>query len=309
LQQNNYNPNLASALSAQVPNPYYGVLPATTSVGGSPTTSAVNLLVPLSQYGLIGDWTDPFGKSWFDALEVKLDKRLVGTSRGLSLQLAYTYSKTMIRTNYRNGWPWTDPHPMYEPANWDRTHMFTLSGEWDLPFGKGAKYLLPNPSRALGAVVNDWRLNWVFSDSSGFPEYLPGGWYTSKHSFVPDGGPTYQQWIYNCGSAGPLSCWTSPPNQAQGNLPDDVSYLRQPYIPNLDLSLEKNIPVTESKRLQLRADAFNLMNTPLFPAPDTNPYDGAAVRNDNGTWSGFGTINFYQQNFPRIVQLSLKFIF
>ncbi len=233
----------------------------------------------------------------------------MGAKRGLAVQLAYTYSKTMVRTNYRNGWPWTDPHPMYEPANWDRTNVFTLAGEWDLPFGRGAKYLLTNPSRPLGAIFNDWRLNWIFSDSSGFPESMPGGWYTSTHSVVPTGGPTFSQWIYNCGAAGPLSCWTATPSWSQGNLPDDISYLRQPYIPNLDLSLEKNLPVTESKRLQLRVDAFNFMNTPLFPGPDTNPYDGPPTRNSNGTWAGFGTVNFYQQNFPRIIQLSLKFLF
>jgi hypothetical protein len=95
----------------------------------------------------------------------------------------------------------------------------------------------------------------------------------------------------------------------QGNLPDDVSYLRQPYIPNLDLSLQKEFTITESKRVQFRAEAFNFMNTPLFPGPDTWPYDGPPVRQANGSWSGFGTVPFYQQNFPRIVQLSLKVLF
>lgn len=310
LQQNNYNSAFASTLSSQVPNPYYGVLPTSTSMGSSPTVSSVNLMVPLSQFGLVGDYTNPYGKTWFDALEVKLDKRLTGTTRGLSLQLAYTYSQTMESTNYINGWPWQDPHPVYEPVGYDRTHVFTLAGEWDLPFGHGAKYLLTNPSPVLGAIVNGWRLNWIFSDSTGFPEGMPGGfWYTSAHSYVPTGGPNYGQWIYNCGSAGPTSCWTPIPSWGQGNVPNQVSYLRQPYIPNLDLSLEKKIPVTESKSFELRADAFNLMNTPLFPGPDTNPFDGSPTRNSNGSWSGFGTVPFTQQNFPRIIQLSLKFLF
>jgi hypothetical protein len=316
LQQNTYpvvngvyTSPIAGALSAQVPNPYYGVVPSNTSVGGSPTIAAANLLVPLSQYGLIGDWTNPFGRSWYDSLEVKLDKRLYGGGRGLSFQLAYTYSKTMVSTNFRNGWPWTDSHPLYELANWDRTNVFALTGEWDLPFGRGSKYLLTDASGVLGQIVNNWRLNWVFTDSTGFPQSIPSGqWYVGGHSYVPNGGPTFGQWIYNCNNV-PLNCWTGVPSWGQGNLPDDVSYLRQPYIPNLDLSLEKDFSITESKRLQFRAEAFNLMNTPLFPSPDTNPYDGPAVRNSNGTWSGFGTVNFFQQNFPRIIQLSLKFFF
>jgi hypothetical protein len=88
-----------------------------------------------------------------------------------------------------------------------------------------------------------------------------------------------------------------------------VTYLRQPTIPSLDLALQKSFPITESKSLQFRAEAFNFMNTPLFPGPDTNPFDGPPVRNTNGSWSGFGTIPFNQQNFPRIVQVSLKFFF
>jgi hypothetical protein len=280
-------------------------------------------MVPFSQYGscpycadVVGTYTDPYGKSWFDALEVKLNKRLTGTSRGLSFQLAYTYSKTTESADYRNGWPWVDPHPIYEPITYDRTHVFTLAGEWDLPFGRGSKYLLTKASGVLGQIFNNWRLSWVFSDSSGFPEYLPPGppnyvgvWYTSGHSYVPDGGPKFNQWIYNCGSAGPLSCWTPIPLLGQGNLPDVVGYLRQPYIPNLDLSLQKDFRITESKRLQFRAEAFNFMNTPLFPGPDSNPYDGPPTLQANGSWVGFGTVPFYQQNFPRIVQLSLKFFF
>jgi hypothetical protein len=268
-------------------------------------------MVPFDQYGLVGDYTNPYGKSWYDALEVKVNRRLYGSTRGMSFQLAYTYSKNMELTDYRNGWPWQDPHPIYEPIGYDRTHVFTVTGEWDLPFGRGSKYLLTDASGVLGQVVNNWRLNWVFSDQSGFPQGLSAGagvWYTSPHSYVPNGGPTFSQWIYNCNDA-PMNCYEGVPSWGQGNLADQISYLRQPSIPNLDLSLEKDFAITEAKRLQFRAEAFNFMNTPLFPGPDTNPYDGPPVRNANGSWSGFGTIPFNQQNFPRIVQVSLKFFF
>jgi hypothetical protein len=85
--------------------------------------------------------------------------------------------------------------------------------------------------------------------------------------------------------------------------------LRQPQVPNLDLSIQRDVPIREQVRLQLRADAFNLTNTVLFGPPDTNPYDGPPVRQANGTWRGFGTVSPLQYNFPRIVQLSLKLFF
>ncbi len=312
LQQNHYSSAVASSLSTQVPNPYYGIpnMPPSSSVGSSPTESVANLMVPLSQFGLVGDYTNPYGKSWYDSLEVKLDKRIIGATRGLSMQLAYTYSKAMESTSYINGWPWQDPHPVYEPLSYDRTNVFSLAGEWDMPWGRGAKYFLSSASGPLGAIVNNWRLDWIFSDSTGFPEGLPGGfWYTADHSYVPSGGPTFGQWLYGCGNNDPLSCWTPIPSWGQGNVPNQVTYLRQPYIPDLDLTVEKNFPITESKRLEFRADFINSMNTPLFGGPDTNPYDGPPTRQANGSWSGFGTIGPTQQNFPRIIQLALKFYF
>lgn len=307
--QSGCNSNVAAALNTSVPNPYYGVVPANTFMGGSPTVSAVNLMVPLSQFGLVGDYTDPYGKSQYDALEVKLDKRLIGATRGLSFQLAYTFSKNMIQTHYLNGWPFQDPKPLNEPAGYDRTNIFTVTGEYDLPVGRGSAFLLPQASGALGALVNDWRVNWVFSDSTGFPQGIPNyTWYTSKHSFVPDGGPTFQQWIYNCGGQ-PGNCWQGIPSFGQGNLLDQVEYLRQPYIANLDFSLQKNIAAGEGKRVQLRAEAFNFFNTPLFPGPDNNPFDGPPQAQTVGGYTGFGTVALIQQNFPRRIQLSLKYLF
>ena len=96
----------------QVPNPYYGVagLSGPGQCGTSTTVEAISLLLPLSQYcapggaGLVGEYNSPQGRNWYDALEVKLDKRITGNAgRGLSFQLAYTYSKTMNGDGYQNG--------------------------------------------------------------------------------------------------------------------------------------------------------------------------------------------------------------
>ncbi len=330
LQQNTYNQSdgsggtigadIASLLNEAVPNPYYGSVPVTSGIGPRTSVGAIGLLTPFNEFGAgpVGDYTNPYGKSWYDSLQVKVDKRLYGAGRGLSYQLAYTYSKAMNLTNYRNGWPWQDPHPIYDPASDDRTNIFTLAGEWDLPVGRGAKYIFSSASGLWGGVVNNWRLDWIFSDESGFPQGVPGTWYVGGHSYVPNGGPTFSQWIYNCGwtptnQISARTCWTSIPSRGQGNLPDRVGYLRTPYIPNLDLSLQKDFRLTESKRLQFRWDDFNSMNTPLFPGPDTNANDAICDPALPGAkctqWQGFGTVRLFQQNFPRIMQVSLKLLF
>lgn len=307
LQQGISNPQL---FNQQVPNPYYGVpgIPASSKCGSNPTISRITLLLPLSQYcDLIGQYNDPLGKQNYNALEVKLNKR---TSNGLSLQLSYTYSKTMQATGYQNGWPFQDPKLKYEVAGSDRTHVFTLSGEWMLPVGKG-KRILPNASGVLGAIVNGWSINGILVAQTGFPVDLNTGYYYNcGHSYTPNGGASLSHYIYNdYGNGSKLGCWSTIPQYGLSNLPDRISTVRQPSVPNLDLAVHKDFSLREALHAQFRAEALNLTNSVLFPGPDNDPGDGPPTLQSNGTYTGFGTVNLYQQNFPRIIQLSLKLLF
>ncbi len=316
LQQHTYIPAVASELSAQVPDPYYGIpdVPATTTLGSSPTVSSVDLMSSLSQFGAAGiyDYNPPAGFNWFDSLEVQLNKRLIGATRGLSVQLVYTYSKDMEMTNYPDGtWPWRALHPPYEPDGTDQTNVAAFSGEWDMPWGRGAKYLLTNPGPVLGEIVNGWHAAWIFSYASGTPVGTPfsGWWYTSSHSLVPTGGSDMEEYLYNGGSGGPLSIWESVPPYGQNDHATMFSWLTYPTIPSLNLTVEKDFSITESKRVQFQAQFFNITNSPLFANIDTNPNDGAVYKNSYGQWAGFGTVAMDQSNSPRTIMLSLKFFF
>jgi hypothetical protein len=89
--------------------------------------------------------------------------------------------------------------------------------------------------------------------------------------------------------------------------------VRNPSIPNLDLTLEKNFPITESKQLQLRWDVFNVFNNRLYNGPDTTPSDVptcSPTPNGAPECTGYGNIDTTQQlNFPRRMQVALKFLF
>jgi hypothetical protein len=307
VQQAVANPSL---FNEQVPNPYYGVpgISPSSKCGSSPTIGRVNLLLPLSQYcDLIGQYNDPLGKQYYNGLEVKLSKRF---SQGVSFQVAYTYSKTMQQTGYQNGWPYQDPQLKKEVAGSDRTHVFSDTTEWTLPFGKGQK-LLSNAHGVLGALVNGWATDFIISAQTGTPVGLnTGHYYNCNHSYTPDGGPTLSHYIYNDYSNGnPLGCYSTIPQYGLMNLPDRIATLRNPSIVNLDFALHKDFALTEGVKLQLRGESLNATNTALFPGPDTNPGDGPPKVQSNGTYTGYGTVNLYQQNFPRIVQLSLKVLF
>jgi hypothetical protein len=294
----------------QVPNPFYGVpaIPSSSKCGSSPTVSRITLITPLSQYcDLIGQYNDPLGRQAYNGLEVKLTKRL---SAGLDFQLSYTYSKTLGATGYQNGWPYQDANLIYEIAGGDRTHVLTVNGNWQLPVGKGTKFL-SNAHGVVGALVNGWSTTWVVSAQSGTPVALNTGYYYNcNHPYTPDGGPKLNNYLYNDYSGGSsLGCYSSRPQYANAVLPDRISELRNPSIVNLDFSVHKQFAIKEKYKLEFRGEAFNLTNTVLFPAPDSNPSDGPPKLQSNGTYTGFGTVNLYQQNFPRIVQLGLKLLF
>jgi hypothetical protein len=308
LEQGVANPTL---FNQQVPNPYYGVpgIPPSSTCGSNPTITRITLVTPLSQYcGLIGQNNDPLGNQNYNGLEVKLNKRL---SQGLTFQLSYTYSKTMGATGYQNGWPNQDADLKYEIAGSDRTHVLTVNGEWNLPVGKGSNHILSNAGGFVGALVNGWSANFIVSAQSGTPVGVNTSYYDDcNHSYTPEGGPTLSNYLYNDYSSGnKLGCYSTIPQYGNKNLPDRISNLRNPSITNVDFSIHKEFAVTEHSKLQLRGEALNLTNTVLFPGPDNNPGDGPPVAQKNGTYTGFGTVNLYQQNFPRIVQLSLKFLF
>jgi hypothetical protein len=306
-QQAQANPGL---FSQQVPNPYYGVpgIPPSSTCGSNKTISAINLMLPLSQYcGLIGQYNDPLGRQNYNALEVKLNKRF---SQGISFRVSYTYSKSMQASGYQNGWPYQDPNLKYQISNTDRTHVFAAVPEWTLPFGKG-QHFASNANRVLDGFIGGWNVDAIITAQTGVPVVLNTGYYDNcNHPYAPDGGPKLNNYLYNNYSNGdPLGCYSVIPQYGLANLPNQISQVRQPSIVNVDFGLHKDFAITESKRIQVRAEAQNLTNTVLFPGPDSNPGDGPPKVQKNGTYTGFGTVNLYQQNFPRIVQLALKFFF
>jgi hypothetical protein len=300
----------------QVPNPYYGVagMSGPGQCGTGTTVEAIALLLPLSQYcspggyGLVGVYNTPLGRNWYDGLEVKVNRRVYGASgRGLSMQMAYTYSKTINGDGYQNGWPYQDPFQIHWIANTDRTHILSITSVWDLPVGKGG-LLFSSPSRPVGFFINNWQLSGVFNAQSGTPVGVNTGYYYTCPgvSYRPKGGTSVGQGRWFSGDA---SCWQGISQWGLSNLEGETAQVRNPTMPDLDLSLQKSTPIKENINFLLRLDAFNSLNSVLFGGPNTNPSAGPASYSPTSGWSGFGTVGAQQQNFPRILQVSGKITF
>ncbi|MFT4111375.1 carboxypeptidase regulatory-like domain-containing protein [Silvibacterium sp.] len=304
-----------SVWTQQVPNPYYGVpgMDGPGECGTNTTVQAIVLDLPYSQYcgggggaGLVGQYNSPQGRNWYNGLEVKLSRRVTNSSgKGASFQLAYTYSKTMSRDGYLNGWPYQDPEQQHDLASTDRTHVLSVTSVYDLPFGQGGLFFnQPNPF--VGRIISGWTLSGVFNVQSGTPVGIDNGdWYTCPNvSYRPSRGTSVGagRWLNNENSAY-NTCWQSIPQYGLMNLHTETNEVRNPTIPSLDLSLQKNTKIRNSLNLQLRLDAFNALNSVLFGGPDTTPGDGPPTYTVGSGWSGFGTVGPEQQNFPRVLQV------
>jgi hypothetical protein len=149
-------------LSQLVPNPFAGLMPATaSSTFRSSTIARERLLRPFPQFDQVNTTTNE-GYSWYHALQMRIDRRFSG---GYTLGASYTYSKFMEATEFLNG---ADPDPSEVISPDDRPHRLTISGIYELPFGKG-KRLLTDAHPIISKIVSGWQISGVYTYQSGPP--------------------------------------------------------------------------------------------------------------------------------------------
>src|SRR5262249_28649807 len=106
-------------LTAQVPNPFAGLVPG-TSLNGA-TVSRSQLFRPFPQFGGITMLDRNDGRIWYDSLQVSLEKRY---SRGLTFVTTYTLSKNIEALGYLNA---QDDRPGKTLTAWERPHRLVVA--------------------------------------------------------------------------------------------------------------------------------------------------------------------------------------
>jgi hypothetical protein len=124
-------------LTADVPNPFTGLLPG-TNLNGT-TISRSQLLKPYPQFTSFS-MLDYQGYSWYHSVQVRMERRF---SKGFTALIGYTFSKTMQASFYLNG---GDPSPYREISAMDRPQHLSFSGIFELPVGRG-RHSSPMPGR------------------------------------------------------------------------------------------------------------------------------------------------------------------
>jgi len=146
-------------LTQQVTNPFAGLLPGTGLNGGAVSRS--QLLRPYPQFTSV-QATETNGTSDYQALQTRVERRM---ANGFTVQLAYSWSKTMTETGYLNDFD-ADLERVVSP--FDRKHTFVSSGLVELPFGRGRRF-----GGGWGGVTNTllggWQVSYIFKAQSGAP--------------------------------------------------------------------------------------------------------------------------------------------
>jgi hypothetical protein len=287
----------ATAVAAGIQKPY-----------PSFTGTVAQSLRPFPQYTTINTGPqngDKSGHSSYHALTMKLDRRL---SQGLTLQWNYVLSKLLTDSDTYFANSATPAQDQYNRrleksiGQFDQTHVFKFSTLYDLPFGKGRKWMNHG---FLTHVIGGWRVSAIQVYSSGLPIAL------QRNNPLPIFNgitrpliDTYDNWRGPIAGDKfdpnvdrffqPKSFFPAQPAGAFGNATRYNPKVRTFWGQNENVSLAKSFPIRENFRVDLRAEAFNVLNRTIFGTGSTNL--------DSAT---FGLVT-NQANDPRQMQLALK---
>ena len=264
-----------------IPTPTANGFPGTPFAAGAPVRA--NPSLANARYTLSN------ANSSYNALQVDVTRRFGG---GLRFRGAYTFAKSLddhsssFLANEGTAGATTimipqNPRADWGPSNFDITHQFVGNFNYDLPFGKGHS-LGGNAGGLVDRLIGGWQLNGIGTVQTGFPFTPLVSFNRSNNgdSRAPD------RVSLNPNFTGPLILGT--PNQwfnpaafvlpaagTYGNAGRDI--LRGPGLGEFDMSLFKNIAVTERVKVQFRAEFFNILNHPNFGLPTTGTFTSAGA--------------------------------
>jgi len=281
-------------------------VPAVDSTGRRLTAAERDQLRPWPHITTDARYSNDIGMSKYNAFQLKLQQRF---SEGLSSVFSYTYSRAIDTSSgwfsvengigggavVQNYWDIDDARGL---AGYDIPHVLTWATIWELPFGRGKRWL--NGSGAAAAVLGNWEINWILLARSGQPMTISttgdpanlGFSNYARANLVPGqnpklDNPTPQQWFNTAAFVTPVNSFGD----------SERGVLRAPSFWNVDMGLQKKFPVGNSKSVQLRLEAFNVFNHINEGNPNTE------VGNAN-----FGRITGMSSR-PRQLQLGLRFAF
>ncbi len=238
----------------------------------NPNRTATGLLIPNANPFLL-EFSE--GSSVAHAGSVRLRKRL---RQGISIGGTYTFSKSIDNASSIGGGQTVVAQDAFDlPAerglsSFDQTHKFTADYLWELPWGHD-RHWLTQPG-ALRDVFGDWQWSgdWTIASGTPFTVRVLGdpldvnrgsnGSLRADWTGLPIelANPTTLEWFNTAAFAVP------PPGQFGDS---GRNIVRGPGTTLFNMAMTKTIPLSETRMLELRAQANNVFNTPQFTTIDT----------------------------------------
>lgn len=259
------NINSTAAQSAGIRAPYPGF-----------NGSVAQALRPYPQYLNIANNSNPNGNSTYHALQMKFTRRL---SQGLSVLGAYTWAKTITDGNIMagggpSGQDFYNRRLEKAISTNDVPQIFVVAYTYELPFGKGKKFL--NSGGVAAMILSGWQVNGIQQYQTGKPVALtvnntlpifngvlrpnvvPGAPKTLDHP-NPLGDPWFNR-----------AAFQIPASYQFGNAARSYTDMRADNFANESFGVMRRIPLTESVALTLRGEFFNMFNRVVFGPPVSN---------------------------------------
>jgi hypothetical protein len=292
-------------LLTKVPNPYYGELPKSSSIGGKTITEA-QLLKPYPRFLNVATYRNNSGTTNYNAFEAKIEERL---NHGIYLLFSYTHSKliddassvfssTVLSSPNTSSLVAADtfrPYLERDSSSGDMPNVTSFSGIYDLPTGRGHRFA---NNRYADTLLGGWSLNTIFSLQSGMPVTVTQA--TNNNAFA--GFALQRPNIVGKTSLSPskrtpahffnTDAFETAPQFVIGNASRNP--VRGPAYRDLDLALVKHIHLPGETSAEFRGEVFNVTNTPAFSQP-SGSFGSAA----------FGSITSTTTE-QRVVQFALR---
>ena len=274
------------------------------------------------QYGALAVYST-IGTSDYHGATLSIRQRLGNT---LTYDLNYTFSKSLDDVSgVQTDAPFTpfilnavDQRQQRAVSDFDVRHVLNANMIYQLPFGKGRHFLNDSPG-VVNAILGGWQVSSIFRYNSGLPVEAPldfGGWPTNwnRRNYVVriapiEASPTR-------GGAKPANLFSDPAaafhslRSGEPGERGDRNIFRFPGYVNLDMGLYKSfeMPWSESHKLEIRWDVFNVTNTQRLTSVDgftvgLDPFKPASV--PNGAFGNFTAI----QGAPRVMQVGFRYTF
>ena len=242
------------------------------------------------------------GVSHYNSLQAQLNYR---AAKGLTLTSSYTWSHDIDNTDGYLGFYAVSQLDVYNHAlnkgnsSLDQRNVFVTSFLYDLPFGRG-QIFASNVNHTVDSIIGGFQINAVVQAETGNPFSLVnpsyGGVFTQR---LDSNGPIVRTHAI-AGAAnsqffiGNFSAPTA--TELTGNTGRNQFF--GPGLAEGDVSLFKNVSITERFKAELRAEVFNVTNTPQFTNPDGNIQDGNFLR-----------VTGTRQASERQMQMAVRFTF